>query len=392
MLRSLFSGISGLRAHQQMMDVTGNNIANVNTTGFKTSQCVFEDTLSQIVRAATAPRPDIGGTNPAQVGLGVRTAAISTNFVQGSAQSTGRNTDLMVSGDGFFVIRSGNDLLFTRAGSFAFDAQGRLCNPEGLIVQGWPGVSGAVNTNVAPGDVTLPVGILLPPVATTGVSISGNLPADTTSTTPITQSINTYDGQGNRVILTATWTQNSPTSWSIDVSDGTTSSGATTIDFAANGSTPAPTSVTFNALTIDVSGVTSYAGKATIAAQSQDGSAMGSLSGFTISQDGLVIGTFSNGLKQTLAQISLANFNNATGLEKIGDSMYRDGVNSGLPQLGQPGSGGRGTLLSGSLEMSNVDLGQEFTNLIIAQRGFQANSKIISSSDELLQDLVNMKR
>jgi flagellar hook protein FlgE len=392
MLRSLFSGISGLRAHQQMLDVTGNNIANVNTTGFKASQCIFQDALSQMVQAATAPRPNIGGSNPAQVGLGVRTAAITTNFVQGSAQSTGSNTDLMVSGDGFFVLRDGASMMYTRAGNFTFDADGRLVNPGGLIVQGWPGASGSVDTNVPPGDVTLPVGTLLAPIATAKVAISGNLPADTTSTTPLTESITTYDAQGNKVILTATWSQNSPTSWDVTFSDGTNTSTPTTLTFAANGSTPAPTTVAFGAITIDLSGVTSYAGTATIAAQSQDGSAMGSLSGFTISKDGLVIGTFSNGLKETLAQIALANFNNANGLEKIGDSLYTDGVNSGLPLLGQPGSGGRGSLLSGSLEMSNVDLGQEFTNLIIAQRGFEANAKVISASDEVLQGLVNLKR
>jgi flagellar hook protein FlgE len=397
MLRSLFSGISGLRAHQQMLDVTGNNIANVNTTGFKASQTVFEDTLSQMVKAAAAPRPEIGGSNPAQVGLGVRTATISTNFVQGSAQTTGSNTDLMVSGDGFFVVRNGADMMYTRAGAFSFDANGRMVNPNGLIVQGWGGKSGAVDTNVAPGDVTLPIGTLLPPVATSSVVISGNLPADTTSTTPVTQSITTYDVQGRQVILTASWAKVSATQWSVTLSNGTPASDVTAaIDFAANGSTPAPTTVSYTGatpnITIDLSGVTNYAGKATIAAQTQDGSAMGSLSGFTISTDGLVIGTFTNGLKQTVAQIALANFNNATGLQKTGESLFRDTVNSGLPQLGQPGSGGRGELLSGSLEMSNVDLGQEFTNLIIAQRGFQANSKIISSSDEILQELVNMKR
>ena len=404
MLRSLFSGISGLRAHQQMMDVTGNNIANVNTTGFKSSQTIFEDTLSQLVKAPTAPRADVGGTNPAQVGLGVRTAAISTNFVQGSAQSTGRNTDLMVSGDGFFVARNGLDLLYTRAGAFSFDANGRLVNPEGLIVQGWPGVSGAVNTNVAPGDVTLPVGTLFPPVATTRITIDGNLPADSTSTTPITQSITTYDAQGNKVIVTATWTRNTATTWGVSVTNNQTpaTTTAATLNFTATGAfqditvPPAAASTTptlnLGAIAIDLAGVTDYAGNATIAAQFQDGSAMGSLSGFTISQDGLVIGTFSNGLKQTLAQIALANFNNPNGLQKVGNSLFRDTVNSGIPLLGQPGSGGRGTLISGSVEMSNVDLGNEFTNLIIAQRGFQANSKIISSSDELLQELVNMKR
>ncbi|MBT8225278.1 MAG: flagellar hook protein FlgE [Dactylosporangium sp.] len=392
MLRSLFSGISGLRTHQQMMDVTGNNIANVNTTGFKASQTVFEDTLSQMIKAASAPRDEFGGTNPSQIGLGVRLASVTTSFTQGSAQSTGRSTDLMVSGDGFFVLRNDNDLTYTRAGAFSFDANGRLCNPDGMIVQGWPGVSGAVDTNIAPGDVTLPVGILLPPVASTAITISGNLPADTTSTTPVSQSITTYDGQGSEVIVTATWTRNSATSWDVVVSDGTTTAPAATVAFTADGSTPTPTSLAFGGIAIDISGVSSYAGKATIAAQSQDGSAMGSLSGFIISPDGLVIGTFTNGLKQTLAQIALANFNNPPGLEKIGETMFRDTINSGLAQLGQPGAGGRGTLITGSLEMSNVDLGQEFTGLIIAQRGFQANSKIISASDELLQDLVNMKR
>jgi flagellar hook protein FlgE len=272
-------------------------------------------------------------------------------------------------------------------------------------MQGWPGTSGAVNTNVAPGDVTLPVGTLLPPVATTDIQINGNLPADTTSTTPITQSITTYDQQGNKVVVTATWTRNSATQWGVSVTDDTAAPTVVTatLNFTVAGAfqditippsvVPSATpTLPFGTIDIDLTGITDYAGKSTIAAQYQNGSAMGSLSGFTISQDGLVIGTFSNGLKQTLAQIALANFNNANGLEKVGDSLFRDGVNSGLPLLGQPGSGGRGTLLSGSLEMSNVDLGNEFTNLIIAQRGFQANSKIISSSDELLQDLVNMKR
>ncbi|GII26161.1 flagellar hook protein FlgE [Planosporangium mesophilum] len=401
MLRSLFSGITGLRAHQTMMDVTGNNIANVNTAGYKTSQSVFEDTLSQMLRAAGAPQGGVGGTNPAQVGLGVRVAGIATNFSQGAAQNTGRSTDLMISGDGFFVVRNGAENLYTRSGAFSFDGNGTLVGPGGGVVQGWTATNGVVDTNKPMEDVTLPMGTLLPPVATTGMEVGGNLPGDTTSTTPIAMSMTTYDQQGNKVNLTVTFTRSTATmtppavaGWDVSVSDGVGTPSTTTLEFDSAGKRTgtSPTSVGFGAVTVDLSGVTNYAGSSTVAALSQNGSAMGSLQSFTISPDGTLVGVFSNGLKQPLAQIALATFNNAPGLEKAGGSMYRTSVNSGAPQLGTAGSGGRGDLQGGSLEMSNVDLAQEFTNLIIAQRGFQANSKVISTSDELLNDLVNLKR
>jgi flagellar hook protein FlgE len=392
MLRSLFSGISGLRAHQQMMDITGNNIANVNTAGFKSSQSIFEDTLSQMLRPAGAPQGGNGGTNPAQVGLGVRMAAITTNFSQGAAQTTGRSTDLMISGDGFFVVRGGGEQLYSRAGAFSFDADGRLVNPGGQVVQGWTAANGAVNPSATPSDITLPIGILRQPQPTKSVVIGGNLPADSTATAPIISSITCYDQQGNPVTLSATFTKNSPTSWDVTVSDGTTTSPTSTINFAADGTAPSTTAVTLGALTVHLDGLTSYAGQTTVASLDQDGSQMGSLQSFSIGPDGVLVGVFSNGLKQTLGQIALTTFNNPPGLEKVGDSMYRSTVNSGTAQVGTAGAGGRGLLQSGVVEMSNVDLAQEFTNLIIAQRGFQANSKVISTSDELLQDLVNLKR
>jgi flagellar hook protein FlgE len=398
MLRSLFSGISGLRVHQTMMDVTGNNIANVNTSGYKSSQSVFEDTLSQMLKAAGAPQAGAGGTNPAQVGLGVRLAAINTNFTQGGTQNTGRSTDLLINGDGFFVVRSGGENMYTRSGAFNFDTTGVLSGPGGAVVQGWlAGPGGVLNTNATPTDVKLAVGTLLPPTETTGMSIAGNLSADNPSTT-ITMSQLTYDDQGNQVTLGVTFTRSSPTSWSVTATDGTTTSPATTITFNADGSMPAPaptftySSAKLTGVAVDLSGLTSYAGSTTAGVQSQNGSAMGSLQGFTISPDGTLVGSFSNGLKQPLAQIAMATFNNAPGLEKTGGSMYRTTANSGIAQLGTAGTGGRGALQNNSLEMSNVDLAQEFTNLIIAQRGFQANSKVITTSDELLNDLVNLKR
>jgi flagellar hook protein FlgE len=392
MLRSLFAGISGLRAHQQMMDVTGNNIANVNTTGFKASQALFSDTLSQYLQAAGSPQGQNGGSNPAQIGLGVKLGGIETNFAQGAAQTTGRSTDLMISGDGFFMVRNGGEHLYTRAGAFSFDANGRLTDPSGGVVQGWLASNGVVDNNSSPTDLQLPVGTLLRPHPTSAVTVAGNLPADTTSASPVVTSITSYDQQGNAQTFTASFVKLSGTSWDVTLSDGTSTSTAQTISFAANGSTPNPASVTFNGVTVDLSGITSYAGASTISAQTQNGSPMGSLQAFSIAPDGTVVGVFSNGLREPLAQIALATFNNPPGLEKVGDSRFRATVNSGVPLLGQAGGGGRGQLQSGVLEMSNVDLAQEFTSLVIAQRGFQANSKVITTSDELLQDLVNLKR
>ncbi|OLF06909.1 flagellar hook-basal body complex protein [Actinophytocola xanthii] len=275
MLRSLFSGISGLRGHQQMMDVTGNNIANVNTTGYKSSQTVFQDALSQTLRPASAAGANTAATNPAQVGLGVRVAGITANFGQGATQLTGRSTDMLIQGDGFFVVDNAGAQAYTRAGSFAFDAAGRLSTPDGGLVQGWMAANGVVDTN---GPV-----------------------------------------------------------------------GAVTVD------------------------ATMYRG-------------------FSIGVDGTITGQLADGTTQTVGRLAVANFTNPTGLEKIGGSLYRGTVNSGAVQIGAPGENGTGQLVTNALEMSNVDLGQELTNLIIAQRGFQANSKVISTSDELLQDLMNLKR
>src|SRR5256885_36277 len=317
MLRSLFSGISGLRAHQQMMDVTGNNISNINTTGYKASQTTFQDTLSQLVRAAGAPQAGNGGTNPAQVGLGVRLGGIENNFSQGAAQTTGRNTDLMIQGDGFFVVQNAGQQLFTRNGSFSFDTTGSLVTSDGGVVQGWTANNGAINTNATESPIKLPTGTLLQPKATGTVNIGGNLPGDTTSTHPIVTSITTFDAQGNQVTLSASFTKVTPTQWSVMLQDGAVSSGPNTLDFdPVTGATPTPTTMTVNGVNVDLSAVTSYSGQSSVNATHQDGSAAGTLQSFTISQDGTLVGVFSNGLKQTLAQLAIANFSNPSGLEK----------------------------------------------------------------------------
>ena len=391
MLRSLYSGISGLRANQTMMDVVGNNIANVNTAGFKTSNTVFQDTLSQLVQGASAPTGARGGTNPAQIGLGVRVAAITTNFNSGAAQSTGRSSDVMIQGDGFFVERSGNQQLFTRNGALSFDATGRLVGPDGGIVQGWMAdAAGAINTNGPVGDLSIPLASTLAPQATTTVNLSGNLPADGAITSPQT-SVDVYDAQGVATTLQASFNRTSNTTWDVTLSDGTTTT-TSALTFGASGATPTPTTMTFNGITVDLSQLTGYSGLSTLAVQSADGSAAGTLQGFAIGSDGVMTGTFSNGLTRPLGQLAVATVTNPAGLSKAGNSAYTASPNSGTVQFGTAGTGSRGALAGGALEMSNVDLAAEFTNLIVAQRGFQANSRIITAGDEILQDLVNIKR
>jgi flagellar hook protein FlgE len=402
-LRSLFSGISGLRAHQELMDVVSNNIANVNTTGFKSSSVEFEDTLSQTIRSAGAPNATTGGVNPAQIGLGVQVGAISTNYSQGSAQNTGKSTDLMIQGDGFFQVRNGAETDYTRAGSFTFDSNGKLVSPDGSIVQGWIGAAGTVNTDNPVTDVVVPSGTLVPPTKSTTVTLGGNLSAG--NATPITLSPTVYDGSGVAHTLSVVLTPNvgtTPQTYAVAVTepaDVTVAAAAGTAAFLSTGAydptnstAPQVTLADGTAITVDLAGLTQFGGPKSVSVTATDGAAAGSLQQFQIGADGSLVGIFSNGQKLTLAMLALASFNNPAGLAKVGDTDFQATSNSGLPQVGTAGSGGRGTLLGGTLEMSNVDLAQEFTNLIIAQRGFQANSKVITTSDQMLQDLVSIKQ
>jgi flagellar hook protein FlgE len=386
MLRSLFSGISGLRAHQTMLDVTGNNIANVNTAGFKASSTQFQDTLSQLVQGAAGPGDGAGGQNPAQVGLGVQVAGISTNFAQGSAQATGRGSDLMISGDGFFVVQSGGETLYTRGGAFEFDPQGRLVTQDGSLVMGWNAVGGAINQGGGLQNVLLPRDAVSPASATTRVEFGGNLPADAADGTELVRDIDIFDADGNATALELTFTKNA-TGWVVN--DGTADLGTLTFD---DGQPTGPATLTSGGVTLDVSGLTGFAKLSTLKVAEQDGRAAGTLDQYSIGPDGTVTGTFSNGATEAVGRIALATFVNPGGLEKAGNSAYRATANTGAAELGAAGDAGFGALAGGYLEMSNVDLSQEFTNLIIAQRGFQANARIITTSDEVLQELTNLKR
>ncbi len=390
MLRSLYSGISGLRSHQTMLDVTGNNIANVNTTAFKSSATQFQDTLSQLTQGAGGPQEQIGGTNPAQVGLGVRVAGISTNFSQGSAQSTGRATDMMISGDGFFVTKTGAQTLYTRAGSFDFDGAGRLVSPDGAIVQGYTAVNGVVSDGGPTSDVTLPLGVVAPAATTTSATGSGNHPSDAAVDTALVRDVQVYDNTGTARTVSLKYTKTNG-GWDVAGTDPNGPPGAASLTFVGGKQTSAGT-MTIGGITVDMSKLTGFAGLTTVAVSNQDGRAAGTLKSYTLSKDGTLVGSFSNGASQAIGRVVLATFSNPGGLEKAGSSGYKSTFNSGNATIGTPGSGSLGSLQAGALEMSNVDLSQEFTNLIVAQRGFQANARIITTSDEVLQELTNLKR
>ena len=421
MLRSMFAAVTGLRSHQAFMDVVGNNIANVNTTGYKTSNVLFEDLLSQELRGAGSPTRSQGGTNPAQIGLGVSLTGVTVNFAQGATQLTGRSTDFAIQGDGFFVVDQGGTEAFTRNGSFSLDSSGHLVTADGAFVQGWQAdVNGNVSTTSGVGRLQIPVGQSIKPITTTAIKLGGNLPSDVPTGTKISAGIDVFNSLGTAIPLRAEFTKIAnaagQVNWQVRTFDSGNNlvSGPTAVTFDLSGAltsaSPTITQAQLNTIagtsgTWDAGGISLDFGASTapdrltgaaqlnsVAALSQDGSAIGSVVGFSVSQQGLITGVFSNGRSQALGQIALATFANPPGLEKAGSSLYLKTADSGEPQIGVAGQAGRGTLSGGTLEMSNVDLAAEFTNLIVAERGFQANSRVITTSDEILQDLVNLKR
>lgn len=408
MMRSMFAGVSGLRSHQVMMDVVGNNIANVNTAGFKASTTTFAETISQVIRGASGASDARGGSNPIQVGLGVKVGSVDGIFTDGATQTTGRNTDLAIQGAGFFIVANGDERFYTRAGSFSFDEIGNLTAAGGFKVMGWTASSGGVvDTNSPIDSLTLPVGQVIDPISTTRVDIGGNLTANAAIGDVVTSSITTFDSLGNEHEVLFTLTNTGTNAWSSSASVNGTAYTLTpstiTFDSAGNLSSASPlvfsgftppgaTAMSFNVRLDGPSPIVQFGGASTVEATDQDGQAIGFLRNFDIGDDGTIVGQFSNGENKVLAQIAMAAFNNPSGLARVGNTQFRPTTNSGEPLIGAAGTGSRGFLAAGTIEMSNVDLAREFTNLIIAQRGFQANSRVITTSDEMLAELVNLKR
>ena len=407
MMRSMFSGVSGLRSHQTMMDVVGNNISNVNTAGFKASQVSFSESLSQVLRGASGATDERAGINGAEIGLGVKVAQIDSIFTQGASQVTGRATDLAIQGDGFFVVEAANETTYTRLGSFIFDENGTLTSASGGQVQGWVATNGVVDTNSRIQSIRIPLGQVIDPEETTEVAIGGSLSSDALVGDISRTSIEVFDSLGVPHEATYSFTKTNVNEWSVAVEiDGTPATIApATVTFDASGQLTSASLVNVSGFTptgalpmdFDVDfgtalALVQFGGAPTMEAKAKNGQAIGYLVGYSISDVGLIEGQFSNGQNKALGQVATASFANPGGLSRAPDSTFRTSVNSGEPLVGLAGTGNRGLMSSGTLEMSNVDLAREFTNLIIAQRGFQANSRVITTADELLSDLVNLKR
>ena len=486
MMRSLYSGVSGLKNHQTRMDVVGNNISNVNTTGFKSSRVTFSDTLNQTLSGASAPTENRGGTNPKQIGLGSATSAIDTLFTDGSVQSTGVNTDLCLSGNGLFIVKDGDLSYYTRNGNFKFDKEGYYVNSDGLKVQGWSATTpgDAINTNGQPSEICIPAGKTMAASATSKATFSSNLNAaepmiksitittadgktetintdgktfkvgapytiggtastiasltlnmtDGTNTTetegsftvgyskPKTTIATVHDSLGNShnvvIYMTKTGADNTGSTWQMSLADvkadGTStatlkdSNGKdinlampkTEVKFNVNGGYDTGSGTTTLTLTngavgtqtvaLDFTALTQYAGSSTAFATT-DGNAAGTLKSVSIDSSGVITGTYTNGLNVQEAQVAIAQFNNASGLTKTGNSLYTESNNSGTPNIGTISDLGC-TVTPSSLEMSNVDMASELTDMFVTHRGYQSNSKIITVSDELLETLINMKR
>ncbi|MDA8224137.1 MAG: flagellar hook protein FlgE [Desulfitobacterium hafniense] len=464
MMRSLYSAISGLKNHQVKMDVIGNNIANVNTAGFKRSRVSFATELSQTLKGASAPSPAQGGTNAMQVGLGMRIGSIDQIMTQGSSQSTGKATDMMLQGTGFFVLNNNGQQVYTRAGGFGQDSDGNLIDPAtGAKVQGfsWGADDTTPVTWGAASDIRFKIGDVLAtdgfypiPEETTGTITGTGTALDPYKTTALNAENFTIDGM-TRVSIGATpgsgqFSYNPGTgeiTFASDFNTDLTTLDVHYVDYAGNNSnttTVTPDSAT--QVTVDyppLPGATVYIGNTpgaaytlstsdspgngeytveavggkyqiTFAGLQADGTTATpdlsttpppisydftnkphTLTDFSIDQSGVITGVYSNGedaVTHKIAQIAVASFANDAGLQNVGGNFFTTTNNSGVATIGAAGEDGRASIVSNNIEMSNVDLSTEFTDMIVTQRGFQANSRVITVSDTLLEELINLKR
>jgi len=410
MLRSMFTAISSLSLHQSFLDVVSDNLANTNTPGFKSSRVLFQDQFAQTMNSSSSPTGEFGGTNPVQIGLGVQLGYIAPVFTQGMLEGTGRNLDLAVQGDGFLIYNTTNGLRYSREGSLQIDSSGYIVNgATGFRVQGWQlenASNETIDTNQPIGDISIPLELTLAR-ATSNVTFGGNMDSTTAvGADAYVTTVGVYDSLGEMHDLQIEFTRTGDSTWDWNVTTaGATGTTSGTITFDANGhasaaSTYANIQIPSSAggtnpisMTLDMTGVTMLANPNSVSVTTQDGLAAGSVSDIFIAPTTAeVYLLYSNGLKELRGQIAVAKFTNPTGLMRDGHSMYQTGLNSGEPQIGAANEGGRGALVSGYKEASNVDLAQEFTNMILAQRGFQASSRVITTSDEMMLELVNLKR
>jgi flagellar hook protein FlgE len=432
MMTSLYTAISGMNANGTALSVIGDNIANLNTNGFKSSRVTFGDVLSQTMT---------GGTG--QVGRGVMIKEIATQFAQGAFESTGNALDLAIDGDGFFQVRNGETKLYTRAGQFSLDKDGKVVNPDGYALQAF--------LADASGKITGTTGDLIfsnqpsRAEATTSAECAVNLNAkETAQTDPFTldgngdgvnddpanfnssTTVDVYDSLGGSHKITLYFSKTASNAWDVNYvydnpdsadpnklllagtqslsfdTDGSliTDNSGTPIDFDFGASVVTPQSISFNFGTgtgedppgTGFDGTTQFESNFSVSNFTQDGYGAGTFKNITFDENGIVSAVFTNGQSRVIGQMALGRFLDPGSLTKLGRNMFAETYDSGPAIIGTPESSGIGRLLSNSLELSNVDLAQEFVKLISAQRAFQANSRVITTTDELMQELVNLKR
>lgn len=428
-LRAMYSGVSGLRAEGEALGVVGDNIANVNTVGFKGQRAIFQDVLGHSILA---------GTSGALPGSGVRIGDIQQLFTQGSLSNTGVATDLALNGDGFFAVKGTVDGVvgnfYTRAGQFTINKDGFMVNPQGLQAQGYAANSdGTFQASIS--SMSVPTAAL-PAHATENAEVVANLdaseviptlafdPADPANTSNFSTTMTAYDSLGAGHTVDVYFVKTAANAWDFHVmTDGddlnppqvgiNAEIGTGTLAFTTDGALDVVTgnsaTVSFagatgaQAITLDfgtsigaggtgLDGTTQFAGKSNVSSQSQDGYASGDFSGVAIDGTGVVQGLYTNGQKIAMAQLAIAKFRSNDGLGRAGQNLWIETRDSGTAAMGTAGSGGRGATSAGALEGSNVDLAEEFVGLIQHQRSFSANSKTITTADEMLQELINIKR
>lgn len=414
MFTSFSTALSALGAHSTAIDVVGNNLANLNTPGFKASVVSFYDLVTQSLGA---------GLGETQVGFGVARPLTIRQFSQGAIQTSSGPLDAAIQGDGFLVLRnSAGGTIYGRGGNLQVSKNGALLTATGERVQGWVGTNGVVSTTGAIGDITIPVGTLRPATATDNISFDLNLNAAGTAGPPATTfagSIEVYDSLGISHILSVDFTKTAnPGEWnySLSVPDSDVTSPVTpvtgTMTFDSSGAlTNPPAAGPFP--TIAITGLnsgaadmnvewslydgtsprlTQFAQTSAISAIGQNGNPAAQLIRVGLGDSGQVLAQYSNGEQVVVGQLAMASVRNPESLLSVGNNSYQLSARSALPAVGLPGTGGRGTIMGGAIENSTVDIAREFTNLIILQRGYQANSRVVTTVDEISQETINLKR
>lgn len=414
MFTSFSTALSALGAHSTAIDVVGNNLANLNTPGFKASVVSFYDLVTQSLGA---------GLGETQVGFGVARPLTLRQFSQGAIQTSTGPLDAAIQGDGFLVLKNASGgTIYGRGGNLQVSKTGALLTATGERVQGWVGENGVVDTNGPTGDITIPVGTLRPATATQNISFDMNLDATATAGPPpdtFAGSIEIFDSLGVSHIISVNFEKTAnPGEWaySVSIPDADVNSPLTpvtgTISFDTSGRLSSP-AVTDAMPTLAVTGLTSgaadmnvtwglfngassrltqFAQTSAISAVSQDGNPAAQLIRVGLGDSGSVLAQYSNGQQVKVGQLAMASVRNPESLLSVGNNAYQLSARSALPAIGLPGTGGRGTILGGAIENSTVDIAREFTNLIILQRGYQANSRVVTTVDEISQETINLKR